>query len=304
MIINASNLEIVFQAYNAAFIEGQTSMQASSMFDQVAMETNSTTREEKYGWLGQLPGMREWLGERVVHAMEQHDYAIVNKDFELTVGVDRNTIEDDEYGIYSQRFRLMGAASMRHYDELVWPLLAAGFGGDMGLCYDGQYLFDGDHPYEDKNGNEASWSNTGGGAGTAWYLLDDRQMYRPIILQRRKSADMLVRKDEPRDDNVFDRKEYLYGIDCRDNVGFGWWQVAYGSRQALDADAYADAVAQMKATPQDRGGAPLGIMPTKLVVPPALEQEGREILMAERNAAGATNVWRNSAELVVVPWLA
>ena len=29
--------------------------------------------------------------------------------------------------------------------------------------------------------------------------------------------------------NVFLQKEYLYGCDCRDNAGFGFWQMAYGS---------------------------------------------------------------------------
>ena len=59
----------------------------------------------------------------------------------------------------------------------------------------------------------------------------------------------------------------------------------------------------MQAVPKQRGGRPFGVMPKKLVVPPALEQDGREILNAERNAQGATNLWRSTAEFVVVPWL-
>ena len=51
-------------------------------------------------------------------------------------------------------------------------------------------------------------------------------------------------------------------------------------------------------------GRPLGVMPTLLVVPPALETEARQILVAERTAMDASNVWRGSAELLVVPWLA
>ena len=51
---------------------------------------------------------------------------------------------------------------------------------------------------------------------------------KPIILQIRKKIkfDMLT-KDT--DLNVFMQKEYLYGCDCRDNAGFGFWQMAYGS---------------------------------------------------------------------------
>ena len=41
-----------------------------------------------------------------------------------------------------------------------------------------------------------------------------------------------------------------------------------------------------------------------LVVPPTLEKEALELINAERSAAGATNIYRGSAELLVSPWLA
>ena len=31
------------------------------------------------------------------------------------------------------------------------------------------------------------------------------------------------------DENVFMRDEYLYGVNARDGVGYGFWQMAYGS---------------------------------------------------------------------------
>ena len=62
----------------------------------------------------------------------------------------------------------------------------------------------------------------------AWFLLCTKKFLKPIILQIRKKIkfDMLT-KDT--DLNVFLQKEYLYGCDCRDNAGFGFWQMAYGS---------------------------------------------------------------------------
>ena len=50
-------------------------------------------------------------------------------------------------------------------------------------------------------------------------------------------------------------------------------------------------------------GRPLGVNPRLLVVGPSNEKEGLELINAERNAAGATNVYRGTAELLVVPWL-
>ena len=47
--------------------------------------------------------MREWIGDREIQNLSASDYTIKNKDYELTVGVDRNDIEDDTLGIYNHR---------------------------------------------------------------------------------------------------------------------------------------------------------------------------------------------------------
>ncbi len=307
MIINRTNLDTLFKAYNASFRQGIIDQEAMSEYALVAMITNSMTSQEVYPWLGQLPGMKEWLGERVVENLRQHDFTIRNRDWEQTIGVPRNTIEDDQYGVYSPFMRAMGIAAMKHYDELVWPLLKAGFST---ACYDGQFFFDTDHPVLDKAGGGTTISNadydaarSGATGGVPWFLLDLGQMMKPVVLQIRKRPSNLIRLDREEDDNVFMRKEFIYGVDCRDNVGFGLWQGAYGSNAPLNADNYEKARVALLEMKGDYGR-PLGLKPTHLVVPPSLERDGLEILNAERNAAGATNVYRGTAELRVSRWLA
>jgi len=68
----------------------------------------------------------------------------------------------------------------------------------------------------------------------------------------------------------------------------------------LAADAYAAAYAAMMSLKSHKGE-PLGVQPTHLAVPPQLRSTGLEILKAERLADGATNVNKDSAELIVVP---
>lgn len=51
------------------------------------------------------------------------------------------------------------------------------------------------------------------------------------------------------------------------------------------------------------GGRILGIKPTTLVVPPALEESALELLNAVNNEAGASNVWAGTAELIVTPFI-
>lgn len=291
MIINQASLSAIFQGFQTIFKQAFAGV--TPQWSRIATEVPSTKKEEIYAWLGTFPKMREWLGDRQVKNLALSSYAIKNKPFESTVGVERDDIEDDSYGVYSPLIAELGRSAAAHPDELVFPLLAAGFAS---LCYDGQYFFDSDHLVGGSN-----VSNTGGGSGTGWYLLDISRAIKPIIYQNRKTPEFIT-KDNPNDDNVFFKKQFIYGVDCRDNVGYGLWQMAYGSKQTLDATYYAAARAAMMAF-KDDDGKPLGINPGLLVVPPSLEGAGRALLLAETTSAGATNPWKGTAELLVSPWL-
>ena len=297
MLINAANLEALRVGFRTSFQGGLG--QASSMHARVATVVPSTTKEQKYGWLGKIPNVREWIGPREIQNLMQHDYAIKEKPWELTIGVDRDDIETDNLGIYGPLFTEMGQSTGAKWDQLVYDLLKAGFTTE---CYDGQYFFDSDHPVLGEDGAPTTVSNTGGGSGAPWFLLDVRRAIRPIILQRRKDFEF-VAKDKLTDDNVFFQKEFVYGADARGNVGFGFWQMAYGSKQTLNAAAYATARSTLMGMKGDYGR-PLGVMPNLLVVPPSLESAARKILNSEYAAGGETNEWKGTAELLVVPWLA
>lgn len=291
MVINQASIQAVYRGFSAIFSEAFEAVEP--LYRKVAMVVPSSVREESYAWLGAFPRMREWIGERQVKNLQMHSYSITNKDWEATIEVDRNDIEDDAVGIYRPIVAELGRAAAVHPDEVVFDLLRRGF---TSTCYDGQYFFDTDHPV---GGSTAS--NFGGGSGTAWYLLDVSRAVKPLIFQSRREVEF-VTKDKADDENVFMRKKYLYGVDRRDNAGFGLWQLAYASKDTLDASNYASAREAMMGF-KDEEGRPLYILPNLLVVPPSLESEAREILMNEQDAGGATNRWRNSAELIVAPWL-
>ena len=61
-----------------------------------AMVVPSTGKENDYSWLSRFPKMREWIGDKVVKALAAFNYTIRNKDWEATVEVERNDIEDDQ----------------------------------------------------------------------------------------------------------------------------------------------------------------------------------------------------------------
>lgn len=296
LTITPANLTLLKQGFNAAFKNSFGS--AKPMWDKVALKVQSSTGEEIYAWLGANTKLREWVGERVYQNLKLHGYTIKNKTFESTVAVPREAIDDDQYGVYTPLMAQMGQDAAQHPDELVFGLIALGMST---LCYDGQYFFDTDHPVG-LSGAEASVSNyTSAGGNNPWFLLDTSKVLKPFILQMRREP-AFVAKTSLTDDNVFDKNEYVFGVDGRWNVGFGLWQQAYCSKATLDAAGYGAARQAMMAFKSD-AGKPLGITPNLLLVGPSNEKAALDVVTAERLANGSSNVYRDTAVVVTCPWL-
>ena len=300
MIINRENMDTLASGFQSSYMEGLTAKQALTGIAQVANELMSGTAAEVYAWLKQFPQMKEWVGERIVENVEQQGQTVKNRDFELTIGVDRNHIQDDQYGVYGQLFSGMGAAAAGHQAELVFAQLKDGF---TNTCFDGQSFFDADHPVGDGTTSNLLDPADVNNAVTPWYLCDlSMAITRPIVLQMRKRPDNIVRMDKDEDANVFMRKEFLYGIDARYAAAYGFWQGIVGSRLALNTDNYKTAYQMIEAQEGDKGR-PLGLSPTHLIVPPSLRGDAMEIVNAMLTENGGTNVWGGTTELIVSPWL-
>lgn len=294
--INSKSLDDVRVGFTSLYDGAYGKVQAS--WDKVAMKTNSTKGSEKYGWLGDIPGMRKWIGDRVLNNLKDYGFAIVNDDYELTVSVDRNAIEDDELGVYAPLVGMMGDSAARLPDELVYALLKGGF---TAPCYDGQFFFDTDHPVLDAKGVEQSQSNHMGGAGAAWFLLDTSRPIRPLIFQERRKPNF-VALDDPKDHNVFMKKKFIYGTDGRCAAGYGLWQLATASKQTLDAAGFKAARDNLQGRKGDYDR-PLALKGNLLVVGQSNEKAALDVIKAERNSAGATNVYQGLSEVLVSPYL-
>lgn len=296
MIINSGNLAVLFRAFKTSFQKAFHA--APSQWEKVATRVPSSTAVNDYGWLGQIPGMREWVGDRLINNLRQHDYSVRNRSFENTVGVDRDHIEDDQYGIYGPMFEMLGQTAKEQPDILIFGLLAA---GAATACYDGQNFFSLTHSVLDAQGAVQNVPNMIAGANTPWYLLDTRRPLKPLIFQDRKAANFVALQND-KDENVFMRKEYLYGVDMRCNVGFGFWQMAVQSQAALDAPGFAAADLMMSQFTKDYGQ-PLGVAPNLLVCGPSNKAAAKAVIEAQYLAGGGTNVNYKSVDLLVVPWL-
>jgi phage major head subunit gpT-like protein len=157
----------------------------------------------------------------------------VNRDFELTVEVERNDILDDQLGIYSPLAEMAGAQAKKLPDDLIVDLLRNG-NAAASTTYDGVPFFATNHPIND---------------------------------------------------------------------GSGSTQANYGTSTALTSANY-DAKRALMAGYKGADGRPFGVSAMTLVVPPQLEFTAKTIVNAPLNAAGATNVYAGSANVVVIPELA
>ncbi|MCB5226172.1 Mu-like prophage major head subunit gpT family protein [Alishewanella sp. 16-MA] len=306
-MINSATLNALRVSFSKKFEEGKA--KAKPQYSQIATVVTSSGKSNTYGWLGQFPKFREWIGDRVLKSMKEHAYTVTNKSFESTVVVDRDDIADDVIGVYAPLMEEMGYGAEVFPDELCFPLLKAGF---TTPCYDGQNFFDTDHPVNaevDGSGADTSVSNAivdVAYTGEPWFLLDVSRALKPIIYQDRTKAQFQV-MDNPDDESVFMRKQFRYGTDVRANAGYGFWQMAVGVKKTLAYQSLWDAITLMKGFKAD-GGRPLGLGKNKLllVVPSSMEQLALQLKEREQISDGTTTVsneLRNKFDVLVADFL-
>lgn len=141
MLVNASVLSAVFLNLRTDF--NKAFQAAPSQWTKVAMKVPSGTSQNDYKWLSAFPKMRRWIGDKQIKNLAAFSYTIVNNDWEVTIEVDRNHIEDDTLGIYGPQAQMAGFSAAQLPDEIVFALLDGAFSN---LCYDGKAFFADDHP--------------------------------------------------------------------------------------------------------------------------------------------------------------
>lgn len=107
-------------------------------YEPLVMNVKSDSDKESYNWLGAVPAPVEWKDERVIRGLRSQDYTIVNTNYETTIEVDRNTLEDDKYGLIAPRIKQLATRVANHPNKLVFQLLNA---GASTKTYDGQNFF-------------------------------------------------------------------------------------------------------------------------------------------------------------------
>jgi phage major head subunit gpT-like protein len=140
MLVNESSIQSVFTGLKTIF-NNALKAQAGN-WQTTAMEVPSSAAEEDYSWLSRFPMMRKWVGEKHVKALAAGKYTARNEDWETTIEVDRNDIEDDRLGIYNTQAQMAGDSAAELHDIIVDDLKNGAF---TSTGIDGQYFYDTDH---------------------------------------------------------------------------------------------------------------------------------------------------------------
>ncbi len=256
-----------------------------------------------YPRLDEIPGLREWIGDRNIHGLSGSAFEIVNKQFENTIEIKRTDIKYDRYGIYGPVAQMMGSRAGELPDILAFGLLKS---GESLKAYDGVSYF-GTHSGYDSSGNVTTFTNlqepnAGDQPGPAWYLFDTRQPLKPLIKQTAEPFNLRALTDL-NSERVFMSDKFTWGVDGLMNVGLGYFQTALKSYAPL-TPAYYQAARAMLMGQHRIDGTPYGIMPDKLYHPVTLTAAARSLLKigvigAQLNA----NPWVDTAEPIESQWL-
>lgn len=116
----------MFTTFRAMFQNVFFAAEAARVSPRFMLEVQSNTLTETYAWLGTVPAMRKWVDERQHSALNAYNYSLTNDHFEVTIDIDRDTFEDDRYGLEAPRIAQLGMEAPRFMEYTALTALDQG----------------------------------------------------------------------------------------------------------------------------------------------------------------------------------
>src|ERR1019366_5441208 len=177
MAITPANQAIFFSLAEVTLgeIYAETEKNIPVIYTQIATEKPSTTSQNVYAWTQMIPKARQWSGPRVVVEPSSLTYILVNRPWELTVGIDEFLSEDDHMGVFYRLLTDQLRQLRRHPDYWLRDLIeatgvfATGQPGSPQLGLDGLTYWNTAHPVDPYVPSPITYCNdfTGGGVAVA-----------------------------------------------------------------------------------------------------------------------------------------
>ncbi len=289
-IVTQALLDALRVTFSNAFNKGRTEAQVIGEF--LSTPIPSSTAINTYGFLGDLPIFRKWVGEKRLKTLVEKVYQLINDDYEATLPIKIKQIEDDQIGLYPALFEGWGREGKIWPDRLRWKALAE---GHIRPCYDGQNFFDTDHPSYMDDGS--TWSNSNeAGQVQPWYLVDCSQPLKPLIFQERKKPFFWWIN------SLMDSIVASTGIataygEARGAVGYTMPFLAYRSTATPNVANFVAARDAMAAFADDNGE-PRGIAGTHLIHGVSTRAAWEAVIKKANLAGGESNEHYNEVQLV------
>jgi len=137
-VVTSDFLAALMTNFKVIFQDAFTKAADAAEYKGIVLETDSNSDKEAYGWLGAVPALSEWKDQRKLYGLRAFDYTLTNVNYESTIEVDRNTLEDDKYGMIQHKVRQLAEGAIEHMAQLVFDLLDAGASEN---AYDGTAMF-------------------------------------------------------------------------------------------------------------------------------------------------------------------
>lgn len=163
----------LYQTYS--FVFNQTFAGAQTTYQRLVTQVPSSTLENYYPFSDELPQAREWIGERVLQNRAARNYVLKNRDWELTVKLNRNQVEDETFGFFgSTTIPFMARQAAKQPDYMLQDLIQNGDSSSSTIyqAYDGQPFFSTSHPVNLDNSSLGTYSNRRTGTALSANSLD------------------------------------------------------------------------------------------------------------------------------------
>lgn len=149
-IANQANIENARVGFHAAFMSNLEAT-APDAIEGLARTIPSTTSVEEWDWLGDLPGFKEWKGDRELAEIDAFKLRIANRPWATGLRLHQDQIDDDKLGLFASTVPGLAAGCRSHRADLMAQALLNGFTGSAfpeagnGLAYDGAFFFSDSH---------------------------------------------------------------------------------------------------------------------------------------------------------------
>lgn len=148
MILTNPNLAFLFTTIDTSYWDAFNV--TATVNPMIATEIQCSTETWLAGWIGSLDKMRLWEGSRLTRSVGPQTYSVTPKHFELTLGIERDKVLDDSYGIYYPMAQGMAIQAKKAPDYELRDLIN-GTGNWTGLpqkCADGLSQWNASHPVD------------------------------------------------------------------------------------------------------------------------------------------------------------